>query len=211
VVRIVVGFADETVESFGPSKQAALCASIVSVSGDPTAKCTVTSVEEAPGKRRRLLQTGITVTTDTVFSQSSSGPTELVDTLTNNPEELGGGSTVETITVEELPDIPPSPPRSPSASAGTGCTPSIIVSWQAPSGPAVDQYVVACQAGSSTLTKTVPATQTSHQFLVDAGTAYTCSVASKNAVGQSAAASAGSATYTYVLCSLQSLSADADS
>jgi hypothetical protein len=70
VVFITFIMSNETVESFGQTKQDALCATIVAVSGDPRARCQVTSVTAQGTGGRRMMQTGdgINVATRTAFT-----------------------------------------------------------------------------------------------------------------------------------------------
>lgn len=105
----------------------------------------------------------------------------------------------------------PSTPSSPSASAATKSAPSaprtpsvarghgqITVTWTAPAstgGSPVLSYRVRVEPGHRTVTVSAPATSATVSGLAD-GTAVTATVAATNAIGTSAAATAGSAIPT---------------
>ena len=95
VVFITFIMSSETVESFGQTKQDALCTTIVAVSSDPRARCQVTSVTPVAAQNtggRRIMQTGdgINVATQTAFPSNA----EDSDPSARLKENLSEGSSV---------------------------------------------------------------------------------------------------------------------
>ena len=197
-VTMVVGYADETVASFGASKQQALCASIVSLSGDPSAICKVLWVLPAVTGRRRVLQTGITVSTETVFSESSTGARQLVDVVETDPQALGEDTTVEDVSEKVVPDgspVPQPPTRptavTPTQDTGTEASPILTITWTdgvnsipAARDPSFEATCMPTSEASCPLTPTYTVDRGTQTQTIDAGlvpnTPYTCYVTAKD-------------------------------
>ena len=147
-VSISFFIANETVESFGEKKQDALCATVVLASGDPTAKCRVTSVTPTGGGRRHIMQSGesgINVVTVTTFvtpvsgSQDECGPASLVNNIESQSGQGGKSPFGDNVVVEDVDkdlvdgfdcsptdevELSPAPPAVPSFVATTTTIPT---------------------------------------------------------------------------------------